>query len=301
MNPIPMSDFAAQILTVYSHLRAPKTRYRVAQMLAALEALGVTSTAELTTATMVRYIVEMGASNHNTLAGCLGTMRSLCSFAIAEGWLDRQPHWRRLWPKPTPTVLNVALDAADVAKLLAHLEERATDWQGLRLSALAHLVAHTGVRLGEAAHALVEDLDLDRGYFTVNPLRHPLKTVESARAIPLPDVVLPVLARWAPLTGCPWLFPGARLRGPWLGGWTVTKPLHGLQEAARQAGVGRVTWHSLRHTYASAALEEWRVPIWVVQRCLGHTSVRTTERYVRRIQPEKFARELRGVGYRRSM
>lgn len=52
----------------------------------------------------------------------------------------------------------------------------------------------------------------------------------------------------------------------------------GLAQACRKAGIRRVTWHVLRHTFASQ-LAMKGVPLHVVQTLLGHSSVTTTMRY----------------------
>ena len=48
-----------------------------------------------------------------------------------------------------------------------------------------------------------------------------------------------------------------------------------IQPAARAAGVGRVTWHQLRHVHSSL-LHDLGVPAKIVQQQLGHASVTTT-------------------------
>lgn len=49
-----------------------------------------------------------------------------------------------------------------------------------------------------------------------------------------------------------------------------------LQPGLRRAGLPVLSLHELRHTFASIMLYEWRVPSEVVQRMLGHTSIKMT-------------------------
>ena len=49
-------------------------------------------------------------------------------------------------------------------------------------------------------------------------------------------------------------------------------------EACERAGIGRVTWHKLRHTTATELMRQG-VPLAVVSEVLGHTSVEMTKRY----------------------
>ena len=49
-----------------------------------------------------------------------------------------------------------------------------------------------------------------------------------------------------------------------------------LQPDLAAAGLPRLTLHELRHTFASVALYEWRMPPAVVQEIMGHESIRMT-------------------------
>jgi site-specific recombinase XerD len=52
----------------------------------------------------------------------------------------------------------------------------------------------------------------------------------------------------------------------------------GLALACRKAGIEGVTWHKLRHTFASRLVNRG-VDIVTVQQLLGHSTVATTMRY----------------------
>lgn len=51
-----------------------------------------------------------------------------------------------------------------------------------------------------------------------------------------------------------------------------------IRKACDRAGVRRVGWHLLRHTFASRVVSRG-VPIRTLQKLLGHASITTTERY----------------------
>lgn len=302
MRPVPFRDFVDAVTAIYAGPRySPHTRLRLRMVLRQLQQLGVQTTADLTTATMVSYVGYLngqGVCNANTVNGYLSAIAAAVTFAVEEGWLDKAPVWRRVRCRPTPMQKNRPPDPGRIAELLAHLARLRT-WEGRRLSALCWHVALTGCRLQEAGYGWIADLDLDDGTYYVNPMRQPgrrLKTESSARVVPLPAVLIEVHRQWLPYAEPgPWLFPGVKRRGPWVGGQMNDRPLGHLQRVARKLGITRITWHSLRHAYATFALEHG-VPSWVVQQVMGHTSLRTTEGYLNlrnspKIRP--YVRELR--------
>lgn len=51
-----------------------------------------------------------------------------------------------------------------------------------------------------------------------------------------------------------------------------------LWAAQKRAGLRRITWHELRHSYASI-LVSGGAPLALIRGLLGHSSVKMTERY----------------------
>ena len=300
--PLPFPVFAGRIIALYrSGRHAKKTALRMEQVLRELAELGVTSTADLTTETMARYVRSKGPqANPNTVNGLLGAIAAACSFAVEENWLERGPSFRRVRPRALPATLNTPPPLDAVARLLGRLEGSRGRWVDHRLCALAWTVALTGCRLNEAVHAQVVDLQLAGPCpkLRIDPRRRRLKTLASARSVPVPAALAEVLERWLPETECPWLFPGVRRRGPWDGGAGDDKSLEQLKRAALGVGIERITWHSLRHAFGTAALEQWDVPLWVLQRVMGHTDIRTTQRYLHLDGSPKIAAACRGIRYR---
>jgi len=62
----------------------------------------------------------------------------------------------------------------------------------------------------------------------------------------------------------------------------------GLKKAHERAGIDKMTWHTLRHTFASRLLGRG-VDIVIVKELLGHSSVKVTERYLHPLRKAKFA------------
>jgi len=66
----------------------------------------------------------------------------------------------------------------------------------------------------------------------------------------------------------------------------------------RQAGLNNdLKFHSLRHTYASY-LVQGGVSLYVVQKLLGHSDIKTTEIYAH-LSPESLQEAVRGRAYRK--
>jgi site-specific recombinase XerD len=68
---------------------------------------------------------------------------------------------------------------------------------------------------------------------------------------------------------------------------------HALKKAAVKAGIGkRVHPHSLRHSMASDLLSEGH-NLTLIQAQLGHSTVATTDRYLRKIAPHELVAAMR--------
>jgi integrase len=148
------------------------------------------------------------------------------------------------------------------------------EWRTMILVAM-----RTGLRFGELLALRWVDVDFDRRMIAVrqNYVRGEFKAPKSGRTryVPMtPDVVAELQVHKhtrGPLVFCD--FAGNVLeRYPVVKALTERLAMIGLAER----GMG---WHDLRHTYASHLVMSG-VDIYVVQRLLGHRSIKTTERYV---------------------
>ena len=153
------------------------------------------------------------------------------------------------------------------------------------LGALVKFAAGTGMRQGEVFGLTVDRLDMLRravhvdrqlvGLDGTRPMFGPPKTAASVRTIPLPRVVVDVLA--AHLAA----YPTDRLVFT-LDGLPVTRQRFGhlWRPVARQAGLSaRSGLHTLRHYYASLLIRHGE-SVKTVQVRLGHASaVETLDTY----------------------
>ena len=161
---------------------------------------------------------------------------------------------------------------------------------GIRNAALLAVLYRAGLRISEALALLPKDLDQDLA--TLRILRG---KGDRARTVALDDVSLALVERWLDkrkllgLNGRQTLF--STLRGESVQHSYVRALLPRL---ARRAGIEkRVHAHGLRHSFAAALMAEG-VPVNVISKALGHSSIATTARYLDSIQPQEVIDALRG-------
>jgi site-specific recombinase XerD len=130
----------------------------------------------------------------------------------------------------------------------------------------------TGLRLEEATHLKVQDIDSVRMLLRV---AHGKGAKE--RLVPLSPRLLGELREyWKVVQPDRWLFPGGDRAKP-LSDTTVQKS---CKRAAREAGITKhVSPHVLRHSHATALLESG-VDLLTISRLLGHRSFSTTLIYL---------------------
>jgi integrase/recombinase XerD len=128
-----------------------------------------------------------------------------------------------------------------------------------------------GLRISEALGAEIDDLDIDRGHRTLTILR---KGGHQA--------TIPLAPRTARALD---LYIGERVTGPMFvgagGGRMHRYADRTVKRLARRAGITkRISPHSLRHSFITAALDAG-VPLRDVQEAASHVDARTTMRYDR--------------------
>ena len=134
----------------------------------------------------------------------------------------------------------------------------------------------TGLRRGELLGLKWEDIDLDRGDLRVKRqiaringevVDAPLKTKNAYRTLPLAEDTIQVLKQQKKKVGSnPWVFPS-----PTGGPICPDSVLHMLHRVLKRAGLPKVRFHDLRHTFATLALQNG-VDIKTVSGMLGHFS-----------------------------
>ena len=134
----------------------------------------------------------------------------------------------------------------------------------------------TGLRRGELLGLKWEDIDFEHGNLRVKRqvaridgeiVEAPLKTKNAYRTLPLAEDTIQVLKQQKKKAGSsPWVFPS-----PTGGPISPDSVLHMLHRVLKRAGLPRVRFHDLRHTFATLALQNG-VDIKTVSGMLGHFS-----------------------------
>ena len=134
----------------------------------------------------------------------------------------------------------------------------------------------TGLRRGELLGLKWSDIDLEKGDLRVQRqigridgkiIEMPLKTKNAYRTLPLSTEAIDVLMQQRIKTGnSEWVFPS-----PTGGPMSPDSVLHMLHRVLKRAGLPKVRFHDLRHTFATLALQNG-VDIKTVSSMLGHFS-----------------------------
>lgn len=125
----------------------------------------------------------------------------------------------------------------------------------------------TGARKREVLNARWEDFDLERRLWRV-----PISKNGKARHVPLSSGVLTLLSGLPETGHGRHLFPNPATGKPYVSifcAWNT---------ARKNAGLPKVRMHDLRHSFASFLINGGR-SLYEVQRILGHTQSKTTQRY----------------------
>lgn len=179
----------------------------------------------------------------------LEVLRHILFWAVDEGIIQANPLARLQMPRSRKRKRPI-LGWDDEQKLLVHAS--------VHLARIIVCALDTGMRRGEITRQLWEDIDFNRGVLAVTHS----KTAEGEyREIPLTGRMRAMLAVGRQLSGPVFTFkdePVARIKTAWAG-------------AIRRAGIARLRFHDLRHTFNTRLLE-LGVLADVRKALMGHSS-----------------------------
>lgn len=261
---------SANTLAAY---RRDLARYRVF-----LDGRGRENLADIERADISAFLASLQDGAASSAARTMSAVRGLHRFALAEGWVgvdvtDEVP------PPQVPMRLPKALPLDDIERLLAAAET--DEPMALRDRALLEFLYGTGARVSEAVALDVDDVDREDRTVVLDGKggKQRLVPVGSYACRAIDDYLVrlrPELTRKARSGNAGALFLNARGgRLTRQGAWTV------LGAVAERAGLaGRVSPHTLRHSFATHLLDGG-ADIRTVQELLGHSSATTTQVYTR--------------------
>ncbi len=213
-------------------------------------------------------------------------LKGFYRFAYGEGVITADIAAHLDLPRPS-RMLPETLTIDEVERLLeatgaapdAAEDQGAT--RAVRDRALLELLYAAGLRISEATGLDREDLSVDGSFVRV------IGKGDKERLVPIGDVALDWLGRWiaGPRVGLIALHHVAPLRGGPLflgdrgGRLARQQAWAAVKRAADAAGLGgRVSPHTLRHSFATHLLEGG-ADLRIVQELLGHASITTTQLY----------------------
>ncbi len=157
------------------------------------------------------------------------------------------------------------LTSAETQRLMDALDQSLNP----QLKPFVSLLLLTAARKREILDARWEHISLERKTLWV-----PLSKIGKSRYIYLSSQAIEVISRLPRYPNCPWMIPNPKTLLPYSdAGLYVT-----WNNARQRANLADVRLHDLRHTAASVMVQA-NVPIFTVSRILGHTQIKTTQRY----------------------
>ncbi len=155
------------------------------------------------------------------------------------------------------------LTAEEVQRLTGALVKS----ENTQLQHIVPLLLLTGARKRELLDAKWENFDVDKRIWRI-----PTSKSGKARYVPLSNIMLSELAKLPKWNECSYLVPNPKTLKPFVsifGSWNTARKLAGLPE---------VRMHDLRHSMASNMVNSGR-SIYEVAKVLGHTQLKTSQRY----------------------
>lgn len=167
-------------------------------------------------------------------------------------------------------VENQLHDVASAEQLQRLVEILRTDHNRPVCHILMFLLS-TGARLSEALTATWDQVDLEKGLWTI-----PATTAKSkkSRTVPMNESALWVLAEAEKMKRFDAIFANPETGKPFT---TITRVWYRLRKAA---GIGQMRIHSYRHQFADLVISSGR-SLYDVQVLLGHSDPRVSQRYAR--------------------
>ncbi|AJJ63721.1 tyrosine-type recombinase/integrase [Yersinia enterocolitica] len=197
----------------------------------------------------------------------LALLKAIFSYAVDYGYRDVSPA-AGMKAFREPASMRRAMEPAEFQRFISVLRQEIVK-EARDTLCLLEFLALTGMRLGEARSALIQDAD--RGRMTL--FLRDTKSGDS-RLVPLCQAAIVLIDVQREKYG----MEGLLFRSS--SGEKVSEPRRLMAALCENAGITRFTIHELRYTAGSAMLAATR-DIYAVKQFLGHKQISTSERYAR--------------------
>ena len=139
--------------------------------------------------------------------------------------------------------------------------------ENVMLQYIIRMLILTGARKREVLDSKWQDFDMARMMWTI-----PLTKAGKPRHVPISDAVVSLLNEVPKNHGQNYVFPNLKTGQPFVSIFSS------WNKARTDAGLEDVRIHDLRHSFASFLVNAGR-SLYEVQKLLGHTQIKTTQRY----------------------
>jgi integrase len=209
-----------------------------------------------------------------TVNRLVGNVKHMMSMAVKWNLLAKNP-FAGVKLLHVPTFPECILSKDEEEKLLAACARVHAPY----LRSMVTLALNLGMRKGEILSLKWAQVDL------ANRLIHVCngKTVQSDRRIPMNGTVFQLLADLSQQRKSDFIFPSHRKPGD-----RFRDPKVGFMKAIGLAGIQRLRFHDLRHTFATRLVRA-NVDLITVQQLLGHAKITMTARYAHSLADDKIA------------
>jgi integrase len=212
----------------------------------------------------IRAMISVGRSA-GTVNRYMANLKTVLNECKKDGLLTALPHFDMVDEPKTRDILNTLSKEEENS-----LFEKCDD----RLSGILIVALDTGMRMGEVLALTPQMIDIERSTVT---LPAAITKTKTGRVVPYGPKTQAVIDKCLH-DDTKLLFPGRN--GKAMSSSAISKMFKAVAEKANicTTGEAKITPHSLRHTFASRMLLNG-MPMRALQLILGHSSIKTTERY----------------------